>query len=107
VESYRLVFQELQGMRPRRLMVSAVATLLVVAAGCAEMRKEDAMPSKRSPTKFVLSPAAEYQPLLTGRPQTTGMRAGRVVLTDCGCNERHSTSNHEEALVSWRAAGRL
>ncbi len=41
----------------------------------------------------------EYQPLLKGRPQTCGMRSGRVYLesgADCG---QHSTNAHEEMLV--------
>ncbi len=42
---------------------------------------------------------SEYQPLLAGKPNTCGMRAGRVYLKpgeDCG---RHSTEAHEETLV--------
>ncbi|NLH17574.1 MAG: cupin domain-containing protein [Phycisphaerae bacterium] len=41
----------------------------------------------------------EYQPLLTGQPQTRGMRSGRVFLKagqECGL---HSTKAHEEILV--------
>ena len=41
----------------------------------------------------------EYQPLLTGQPQTCGMRSGRVFLKpgmECGV---HSTKAHEEILV--------
>lgn len=41
----------------------------------------------------------DYQPLLTGQPQTRGMRSGRVFLkpdTECGL---HSTKGHEEILV--------
>lgn len=46
-----------------------------------------------------------YQPLLTGTPQTRGMRSGSVVLApgaDCG---EHSTKSHEETLVFLRGAG--
>jgi mannose-6-phosphate isomerase-like protein (cupin superfamily) len=42
---------------------------------------------------------SEYQPLLNGKPQTCGMRSGRVYLRpgeDCG---QHSTEAHEEMLV--------
>jgi len=42
---------------------------------------------------------SEYQPLLTGMPQTSGMRSGRVYLKpgeECG---QHSTKAHEETLV--------
>jgi len=41
----------------------------------------------------------DYQPLLTGEPQTCGMRSGRVYLNpgqDCG---QHSTNAHEETLI--------
>ena len=41
----------------------------------------------------------EYQRLLGGRPQTGGMRSGRVYLKpgeECG---RHSTEQHEEMLI--------
>lgn len=48
----------------------------------------------------------EYQPLLTGAPQTCGMRAGRVYLAkgqDCG---EHTTGAHEEILVFLSGKGR-
>ena len=46
-----------------------------------------------------LNDASEYQRLLGGRPETCGMRSGRVYLEpgkDCG---EHSTKDHEELLV--------
>ena len=46
-----------------------------------------------------LTDKLEYQPLLTGVPQTSGMRSGRVYLKpdeECG---QHSTKAHEETLV--------
>jgi mannose-6-phosphate isomerase-like protein (cupin superfamily) len=46
-----------------------------------------------------LNQKAEYQPLLSGKPQTHGMRSGRVYLQpgeSCGV---HSTGAHEETLV--------
>jgi len=42
---------------------------------------------------------SEYQSLLAGKPDTCGMRSGRVYLKpgeDCG---QHSTESHEETLV--------
>ncbi len=65
------------------------------------------MQHARVPTKFTLSAGAEYQPLLTGKPQTTGMRAGRVVLRDGGCNDLHSTGRHEETLVFLAGSGEV
>ena len=41
----------------------------------------------------------EYQPLLEGRPQTCGMRAGRVYLEEGQSCGAHSTEAHEETLV--------
>jgi mannose-6-phosphate isomerase-like protein (cupin superfamily) len=41
----------------------------------------------------------EYQPLLTGVPQTCGMRSGRVYLKPGETCGRHSTEDHEELLV--------
>ncbi len=46
-----------------------------------------------------LSDKAEYQPLLTGEPQTHGMRSGRVYLQPGESCGEHSTGAHEEQLV--------
>jgi mannose-6-phosphate isomerase-like protein (cupin superfamily) len=46
-----------------------------------------------------LTDKPEYQPLLTGMPQTSGMRSGRIYLKpgeECGL---HSTKANEETLV--------
>jgi mannose-6-phosphate isomerase-like protein (cupin superfamily) len=57
--------------------------------------------------KIALSPAAEYQPLLTGPPQTGGMRSGRVVLKAGEEMHRHSTEGNEELLVFLRGEARV
>jgi mannose-6-phosphate isomerase-like protein (cupin superfamily) len=41
----------------------------------------------------------EYQRLLAGRPQTSGMRSGRVYLQPGETCGRHSTEQHEEMLI--------
>lgn len=46
-----------------------------------------------------LSSGSEYQPLLEGRPQTCGMRSGRVYLQPGETCGQHSTEDHEELLV--------
>ena len=54
-----------------------------------------------------LNEKCEYQRLLSGRPQTCGMRSGRVYLQpgeDCG---QHSTDNREELLVFLSGQGQL
>ena len=50
-------------------------------------------------TVIELNDKPEYQRLLAGRPQTCGMRSGRVYLKpneSCGV---HSTKEHEEMLI--------
>lgn len=52
-----------------------------------------------------LNQKPEYQPLLTGKPLTHGMRAGRVYLKpgeDCGL---HSTKHNEEMLTFLEGSG--
>jgi mannose-6-phosphate isomerase-like protein (cupin superfamily) len=69
----------------------------LLASGCS-MDKGVAMPSGKA-LVIELNNSPEYQPLLNGRPQTCGMRSGRVFLKpgeECG---QHSTKNHEEVLV--------
>jgi len=46
-----------------------------------------------------LSEKAEYQQLLAGKPQTRGMRSGRVYLQPGQSIGQHSTEAHEELLV--------
>ncbi len=51
------------------------------------------------PFTITLTDQPEYQPLLTGSPQTVAMRSGRVYLKpgeECG---QHTTGDHEEQLV--------
>ena len=54
-----------------------------------------------------LNKEPEYQRLLAGKPETCGMRSGRVYLEagkDCG---EHSTKDHEELLVFLTGEGEL
>lgn len=46
-----------------------------------------------------LSNKTEYQQLLIGKPQTCGMRSGRVFLLPGQSVGQHSTEAHEELLV--------
>lgn len=57
------------------------------------------MASSQNAFSIELEGKPEYQKLLDGRPQTCGMRSGRVYLEagrSCG---QHSTKDHEELLV--------
>lgn len=48
---------------------------------------------------------AEYQSILDGRPQTCGMRSGRIYLGTGQTCGRHSTNAHEEILVFFSGQG--
>jgi len=50
---------------------------------------------------------AENQKLLDGRPQTCGMRSGRVYLPPGRACGRHSTKDREELLVFLSGQGEL
>jgi mannose-6-phosphate isomerase-like protein (cupin superfamily) len=54
-----------------------------------------------------LNDKAEYQRLLEGKPQTFGMRAGRVHLTPGQACGQHSTKSQEELLVFLAGQGEL
>jgi len=54
-----------------------------------------------------LKQSTESQKLLDGRPQTHGMRSGRVYLEPGKSCGQHSTKNHEEVLVFLSGRGIL
>lgn len=54
-----------------------------------------------------LNDKPEYQRLLEGKPQTLGMRSGRVHLAPGQACGQHSTRNHEELLVFLAGSGEL
>ncbi len=57
--------------------------------------------------RMVLSPEPVEQPLLTGPPQTAGMRSGKVALEPGGHMHRHSTDRNEELLVFLQGKARV
>ena len=61
--------------------------------------------SKREPLTFALDCPAGDCPLLTGGPQTAGMRGGSVKLKPGESVGWHSTSANEEALVILHGTG--
>lgn len=88
-----------------------VATLVFVclaggifASGCSMHRnahhdyKATMIPSGKA-LVIGLTDNTEYQPLLGGKPQTRGMRSGRVYLTPGETCVQHSTKAQEEMLV--------
>jgi mannose-6-phosphate isomerase-like protein (cupin superfamily) len=54
-----------------------------------------------------LNDKPEYQRVLEGRPQTCGMRSGRVHLKPGEACGQHSTKNQEELLVFLNGRGEL
>ena len=88
-----------------RVKGMVVALIFVCLAGCIFIsgcsmgnNNKDEIPSGKA-LVIDLTDKPEYQPLLTGMPQTSGMRSGRVYLKpgdECG---QHSTKANEETLV--------
>ncbi len=85
-------------------LVGLCAVLLSLGACATTARK--AGPSLHY-QRIVLSPDPVEQPLLTGPPQTMGMRSGRVVLKPGEHMHRHSTEGYEELLVVLRGRARV
>jgi mannose-6-phosphate isomerase-like protein (cupin superfamily) len=54
-----------------------------------------------------LNDQPEYQRILEGRPQSHGMRSGRVYIEPGAACGQHSTKNHEELLVFLSGQGQL
>lgn len=65
--------------------------------GCTMNKEYSIIPSKVLIMDLNSSP--EYQELLSGRPQTCGMRSGRVYLKPGETCGQHSTEANEELLV--------
>lgn len=70
----------------------------IFVQGCAMNHRGSVVPSGKV---FVmdLNKNPEYQELLGGKPQTCGMRSGRVYLQPGESIGPHSTKAHEETLV--------
>jgi quercetin dioxygenase-like cupin family protein len=85
-------------------IVTLAATGLLVAS-CASSTRT--LPQGLHHQRIVLSPAPVTQMLLTGPPQTAGMRSGRVVLKPGQQMHRHSTQGNEEILVFLQGKARV
>ena len=79
--------------------VPGLVIAVLIAAGCATSRQT--AETNTSPTPFVrtLDDPADYHLLLTGLPQTCGMRSGRVRLAPGKSIGLHNTKGNEELLV--------
>jgi len=65
------------------------------------------MASSQTAFTVALNNQPEYQRILEGKPQTRGMRSGRVYLEPGKACGQHSTKNHEELLVFLNGQGEL
>jgi mannose-6-phosphate isomerase-like protein (cupin superfamily) len=65
------------------------------------------MASSRKVLVIELNKGPENQKLLDGRPQTCGMRSGRVYLAPGQACGRHTTKDREEVLVFLSGRGEL
>lgn len=65
------------------------------------------MASPQGAFTLELNKQPEYQRILEGKPQTHGMRSGRVYLEPGKACGQHSTKNHEELLVFLAGRGEL
>jgi mannose-6-phosphate isomerase-like protein (cupin superfamily) len=95
-------------MKERQVKAKIFAALflllvgIVLISGCGTGHRHHYGASGISSERVIvmdLSDKAEYQPLLTGEPQTRGMRSGRVYLQPGESCGEHSTEAHEETLV--------
>ncbi|MGB7582478.1 MAG: cupin domain-containing protein [Sedimentisphaerales bacterium] len=80
-------------------LVFVCLTGCIFVSGCSMGNNNEAEMTPGKALVIDLTDAPEYQPLLKGVPQTSGMHSGRVYLKpgeECG---RHSTGSHEEMLV--------
>ena len=86
-------------MRPTRLKISTILTGFLLAAA--------ALPQSTKPQPLViqLNPDSGSRDLLTGAPQTAGMRSGFVRLKPGETVGWHTTGAHEETLVILRGSG--
>jgi mannose-6-phosphate isomerase-like protein (cupin superfamily) len=79
--------------------VPGLAIAVLVAAGCATNRQTAQTNTPRAPFVRALEDPADYHLLLTGLPQTCGMRSGRVRLAPGKSIGLHNTKGNEELLV--------
>ncbi len=70
-----------------------VLALVVLGCGCSTAARQYKW------QRLDLAPAQVDQPLLTGPPQTSGMRSGSVLLRSGEAMHKHSTNDNEELLV--------
>ncbi len=86
------------------MKLSLLLVLGVAAAACAPAR---GVPQGLRHQRIVITAEPVTQMLLTGPPQTAGMRSGRVVLKPGQAMHRHSTKGNEEILLFLQGRARV
>lgn len=82
-------------------------SLLIVASTASEGCAARAAQAPAARWQKVALAAVADQPLLSGPPQTRGMRSGHVTLKAGEAMHRHSTNDNEELLVFLHGRARL
>lgn len=80
-------------------LVFAVVAVSLAVGGCSPDNGGFRMSPEREAQVIDIRDDAKYQNLLDGRPQTYGMRSGRVYLQPGETCGRHTTEQHEEILI--------
>lgn len=78
---------------------------LLTVAGCTTGRDTSKVSTTCKPFAHELEDPCDYHMLLTGKPQTCGMRSGRVRLAPGQSIGLHSTKGNEELLVFLSGSG--
>jgi quercetin dioxygenase-like cupin family protein len=94
----------MRGMSAASLCLGLMVAVLLVG-GCTTGRDNPATSSACQPFTRALEDPCDYHLLLTGQPQTCGMRAGRVRLAPGKSIGRHNTRANEELLVFLAGSG--
>ncbi len=90
----------------RHTIAILIACAACAASGGCGTTQRTASPDLRY-RRIALSPEPVEQPLLTGPPQTAGMRSGKVALAPGAAMHRHSTEHNEELLVFLQGRARV
>jgi len=88
-------------MRGRSILPSCwgLTVCLLLVAGCTTGRDTARSSTACQPLVRALEDPCDYHMLLMGKPQTCGMRSGRVRLAPGKSIGRHDTKGNEELLV--------
>jgi len=87
-------------MRSSSIAVCVAATIIAIAVAAQ-------IPTPVAKTVELDAHGRDYLPVLSGSPETAGMRSGLVVLAPQKSVGRHSTGEHEEILIVLEGKGQM